>query len=139
MKCINFNRPELESTGNTFFRNCLTFLVLLKVSLSREKTALSRKRSKRNESRFHDIHWLSLFFRWNPVEKTSEEEMFSESTIHKLIIKQVLLGVEAKADEFNVVEASLFTLTSKVHCSRSYARRLRPTVTTRKSKSRSPC
>lgn len=56
------------------------------------------------------------FYRWNPVEKTAEEEMFSDSTVHKLIIKQFLLGVEAKDGEFNVVEVRfLFTLTYKIY------------------------
>lgn len=49
---------------------------------------------------------------WNPSEK--EEEEYPERA-NKLIIKQILLGVEAKADEYNVVEVSaMFTLTSKV-------------------------
>lgn len=48
---------------------------------------------------------------WNPAEK--EEEEYPERA-NKLILKQILLGVEAKADEYNVVEVSnLFTLTSK--------------------------
>lgn len=38
---------------------------------------------------------------WNPAEK--EEEEYPERA-NKLILKQILLGVEAKADEYNVVE-----------------------------------
>jgi Nucleoplasmin/nucleophosmin domain len=38
---------------------------------------------------------------WNPSEK--EDEEFPERA-NKLIVKQILLGVEAKADEYNVVE-----------------------------------
>lgn len=40
---------------------------------------------------------------WNPQEK--EEEDLPERA-NKLIVKQILLGVEAKADEYNVVEVS---------------------------------
>lgn len=40
---------------------------------------------------------------WNPQEK--EEEDYPERA-NKLIVKQMLLGVEAKSDEYNVVEVS---------------------------------
>lgn len=39
------------------------------------------------------------------MEKAGEED-FSERAAHKLIVKQLLLGVEAAADEYNVVEVS---------------------------------
>jgi Nucleoplasmin/nucleophosmin domain len=38
---------------------------------------------------------------WNPQEK--EEEEYPERA-NKLILKQILLDVSAKADEYNVVE-----------------------------------
>lgn len=41
---------------------------------------------------------------WNPQEK--EDEEFPDRA-NKLIVKQILLGVEAKQDEYNVVEVSL--------------------------------
>lgn len=41
---------------------------------------------------------------WNPAEK--EEEEYPERA-NKLILKQILLGVEAKADEYNVVEVGI--------------------------------
>lgn len=44
---------------------------------------------------------------WNPAEK--EEEEFPERA-NKLILKQILLGVEAVADEYNVVEVSFCLL-----------------------------
>lgn len=40
---------------------------------------------------------------WNPQEK--EEEDLPERA-NKLIVKQMLLGASAKADEYNVVEVS---------------------------------
>lgn len=45
---------------------------------------------------------------WNPSSEKEEEEYPERA--NKLIIKQILLGVEAKADEYNVVEVSaMFT------------------------------
>jgi hypothetical protein len=38
---------------------------------------------------------------WNPAK--DDEEEYPERA-NKLIVKQILLGVEAKADEYNVVE-----------------------------------
>ncbi|KAG5673669.1 hypothetical protein PVAND_003695 [Polypedilum vanderplanki] len=39
---------------------------------------------------------------WNPESATTEEIEYARA--NKLIVKQILLGVEAKADEYNVVE-----------------------------------
>jgi hypothetical protein len=40
---------------------------------------------------------------WNPQDKEDDEGEYPSSPANKLIIKQILLGVEAK-DEFSVVE-----------------------------------
>lgn len=45
---------------------------------------------------------------WNP-QPTKEEEDYPERA-NKLIVKQILLGVEAKADEYNVIEVSITTV-----------------------------
>jgi Nucleoplasmin/nucleophosmin domain len=42
---------------------------------------------------------------WNPQDKEDDEAEYPTERANKLIIKQILLGVEAK-DEFSVVEVN---------------------------------